>query len=223
MKVNPVRMLPLSSLRHNPDNPKRPMGARYHRGLKASLERFGFAGLFVVAPEPDGTFEVLDGNTRLDELDGNASEVPCVVLDLDADGRKAFSLAHDRNRKLFDEDKVVEQLKELAGRGHNLKELADLTATENLRQLVEAQRVAQAAVKPHAQPQVMPAQGSLVLYGPAEDVEAVRQLVKRIRGRMPAATKARIAVEQAEAMLDLSDEDFLLVFLSVLERIQGVG
>lgn len=220
MKVNPVELLPLERLHQNPDNPKKPMGARYRRGLKASLAKFGFAGLLVVAgPDADGTYEVLDGNTRLDELDGQADSVPCVVLDLDAAGRREFALSYDRNRKLFDEDKVVEQLRALAGGGADVKALEALSGVENLRLLIDDQR--RAAPAPPPTPARMPEQASLVLYGPAEDVQAVRELLKRLRSRLPSASKARSLVEQAEHYQDLGDESFLLAFLSACARASG--
>lgn len=226
MNVNPVQLLPLAKLRHNPDNPKRPMGARQGRGLRKSLQRFGFAGVLVVAgPDPDGTYEVLDGNTRLDELAGAGGDrAPCVVLDLDADGRKEFALAHDRNRKLFDEDAVVAQLKELAGRGKDVKELAELTATDNLRYLL--QEAGRAKGPPPVTPKgpfKPPEQGSLVLYGPAEDVQAVRQLVKRMRGRVAPLVKVRQSLEQAEQFQDMADETFLLCLCSAISRVSDYG
>jgi hypothetical protein len=224
MDVNPVELLPLARLRHNPDNPKRPMGARYQRGLRASLGRFGFAGLFVVAgPDPDGTYEVLDGNTRLDELDGaGVQEAPCVVLDLDADGRKEFVLSHDRNRKVYDEDAVVSQLKALAQRGKDLKALADLTSTENLKQLVDASQKAGSSLAKASAGKMAP-QSSLTLYGPTEDVDAVRQIIKRLKGRMPPLVKLRQTMEQADQFLDVTDEQFLLAFGSALRRIAEVA
>lgn len=221
MRVNRVEPLPLARLRANPSNPKRPMGARYLRGLRASLASFGFAGVLVVAgPDADGTYEVLDGNTRLEELDAaGAAEVPCIVLDLDADARRAFVLSHDRNRKLFDEDKVVEHLRALAGGGADVKALEALSGVENLRLLIDDQR--RAAPAPAPTPARMPEQASLVLYGPAEDVQAVRELLKRLRSRLPSASKARSLVEQAEHYQDLADEAFLLAFLSACARASG--
>src|SRR5437762_3242168 len=103
------------------------MGRRYSRGLETSLQEFGFSGLFNVAPNADGTFEVLDGNTRVELLDdAGAADAPCVVHRDMAEGepgwqerRRAFVLSYDRNRKLFDEDAVLAQLKALAARGQD--------------------------------------------------------------------------------------------------------
>lgn len=220
MKVNPVQLLPLEKLYVNPANPKKPMGLRYRKGLKASLSQFGFAGLFVVASNPDGTYEVLDGNTRLEELaEAGVREVPCVVLDLDADARKEFVLAHDRNKKVFDEDVVTSQLKALADRGRDVKALATLTATDNLQQLLQEA----SKVRPTTQTTMatIAPQGSLVLYGPAEDIQAVKELAKRVRGRMSPVIRLRQSLEQAEHFDALSDEGFLLALISTLSRMQG--
>lgn len=220
MKINPVQLIPIGKLHPNPDNPKKTFGARYRKGLKASLQRWGFAGLLVVASNDDGTYEVLDGNTRLEELqDAGVEAVPCVVMDnMSRDERKTFVLAHDRNRKVFDEDAVVAQLTELAGRTQDLADLATVTSTENLRQIVEAtaQRTRGTVRKAaESKPAVM---ASLTIYGPAEDVDAVRQLLKRIKGKLADPWKARATLEQADQYLDLTDEAFLCVFGSALER-----
>ena len=180
-----------------------------------------------MARDPDGTFEVLDGNTRLEELAAAGVEsVPCVILDLPADERKAFALAHDRNRKLFDEDAVVKQLKELAGKeGADVAKLAALTATEGLsRLLAETERAGKNAVEGATRQSLgkVAAQASMVLYGPSEDVEAVRELLKRVKGRLGPLLKLRSTLEQAEAFEDLSSEEFLLCFAAALGRLMAV-
>src|SRR6185312_6114032 len=115
MHVNPVEVLPLDRLRPNHDNPKRPLGGKYRRGLQTALAEYGFAGVLVVAANADGSFTTLDGTSRLDLLDREGvEEVPCVVLADCAEGmpewaerRREFVLAHDRHRKVFDEEAVI--------------------------------------------------------------------------------------------------------------------
>lgn len=230
MRVNPVRLLPLKQLRTNPDNPKKPLGRRYGQALQASLVEFGFSGLFNVAENADGSFELLDGNSRCDLLDKEGvADVPCVVHDDMREGvegwrerRKAFVLSFDRGRKVFDEDMVVAQLKELASRGADVAKLATLTAQENLKQLLAETARATTAKAAEGVRKALgkaAAQSSLVLYGPAEDVESVRQLLKRMRGRLSPLVKLRSTLEQAEAFQELSDEQFLLAFCSALGRL----
>jgi hypothetical protein len=230
MQVNEVVLIPLVKLRPNPDNPKKPMGARYLRGLKASLAKYGFAGVLQVAGNADGSFVVLDGNTRLAELDAAGIEqawcqpVPacCEGVEGWQDARKAFVLAHDRNRKVFDEDAVLTQLKELAAHTTDLAGLETLTASENLRRLVEESKAttARAATASKQTLGRMAEQGSLVLYGPAEDVTAIKELLKRVRGRLSPVLKMRRVLEQAEAHEDLTAEEFLLALTSAIHRVQ---
>lgn len=226
MRVNPVRVLALDRLKANPDNPKKPMGRRYSRALQASLDEFGFSGVFNVAENLDGTYEVLDGNTRLDRLDeGGAKEVPCVVHHDMAEGqpgwqerRTVFCLNYDRAKKLFDEDAVLAQLRDLAQQGADAGKLGTLTATENLDRLLAELEPPRAPV-PNTPLKVAP-QSSLVLYGPAEDVDAIKELLKRIRGRFASVFKLRSTLEQADAFADLSDEAFCVCFTAALRRYQ---
>lgn len=219
MVVNEVRALPVERLRHNPANPKRPLGLKYKRGLRASLDRFGFAGLLVVAANSDGTYEVLDGNTRLEELErAGVESVPCVVYQgMDAAERKAFVLAHDRHRKVFDEDAVLAQLQQLAEDGGDTKSLALLAGKDNLdRLLAEAQGGGSQALATPAAP--LPAMASLVLYGPAAEVKEINALLKQVKGRLTNLEKARKALGQAVEFLDWSDERLLAVLLAAVAR-----
>lgn len=231
MKINKVQLLPVEQLRPNPDNPKKPLGARYKRGLKASLERFGFAGVLAVGANADGTWTVLDGTSRLEDLDAAAvQKVPCVSVPGCTEGeegwqesRKEFTLAYDRNRKLFDEDAVLRQLKELSDRGRDVKALEDLTATEGLARLLSESAAASSsrtASTSKSSQGKQAAQGSLVLYGPAEDIAAVKELLKRIKGRLSPVAKVRSVLEQAEQHMDFTDENFAVLLLSAFQRWQ---
>lgn len=227
MNVNPVQVLDLGSLRPNPENPKRPLGARYRRGLQTALAEYGFAGVFVVARNADGTYTTLDGTSRLDLLDREGVErVPCVVLEDCAEGmpdwqdrRREFVLAYDRHKKIFDEDAVLGQLQALAERGRDHARLAALAGKENLQRLLASR---QAAPAPEAPKAAAPAMASLVLYGPAEDVGAIRDLLKGIKGRSLAG-KARAALGQAAEFLDWSDERVAAVLLATVARFAAEG
>lgn len=226
MQIQPVEVLPLERLHHNPENPKRPLGLKYKRGLRASLERFGFAGLLVVAEDGDGSYEVLDGNTRLDELERLGVEsVPCVVYrGMGRDERRAFVLAHDRHRKQFDEDAVLAQLQNLAAAGGDVKALAALSGKDNLDRLLAEASASGGASRAAAAPRdAPPAMGSLVLYGPAADLDAIRAVLKEVRGRLSAAERARKVLGDLAGLLDWSDERVLAVLLAAARRFAEVS
>lgn len=210
----------MECLRPNPDNPKRPLGLKYKRGLRASLDRFGFAGLLVVAANDDGTYEVLDGNTRLDELERAGVEtVPCVVYrGMDRTERRTFVLAHDRHRKVFDEDVVLSQLQELAEKGGDVRALATLAGKDNLDRLLAEAANGRDGVAPASAATPPPQSGSLVLYGPASEIQAIAGLLKQVKGRLSNLEKARKALEQAVEFLDWSDDRLLACLLATVAR-----
>lgn len=210
----------MERLRSNPDNPKRPLGLKYKRGLRASLDRFGFAGLLVVAANDDGTYEVLDGNTRLDELERAGVEtVPCVVYrNMDRTERRAFVLAHDRHRKVFDEDVVLSQLQELAEKGGDVRALATLAGKDNLDRLLAEAANGRNGVAPASAAPPPPQSGSLVLYGPASEIQAIAGILKQIKGRLTNLERARKALEQAVEFLDWSDDRLLACLLATVAR-----
>lgn len=218
MQVQPVELVEVARLRGNPHNPKKPLGLKARKGLRASLDRFGFAGLFVVAANEDGSCEILDGNTRLEELQREGVErVPCVVYrNMPPDERRAFTLAHDRHRKQFDEEAVREQLASLAGQpGADTEALAKLSGKSVdslLKQAAAKQAAAEGGLKDAA------GETMLVLFGPAEDLVAVREKLKSIRERLPLLMKANKAL--AEAVVALDDGRLLALVLSVFQRFQ---
>lgn len=217
MKINPVELLPLEKLRPTTGNPKRPMANRFRRGLRASLAKFGFSGLLVVAENDDGTYEVLDGNTRLDELEGEGVEaVPCVVhRGLSTDDRKAFILSHDRNKKAFDEGAVLAQLKDLAART-DAQALGRLTAQDNLQRLLAESSMQAAPGQAKAPGQARAVMASLVLYGPAGELKEIQALLAQVRGRLSLLEKAKKALEQALAFLDWEDARLLAALLAAV-------
>ena len=83
-----VTEIPIDRLREAPWNPNRMDESMIGR-LKESITRYGVVENLVVRPLDDGTYEVIGGNQRLQMLrDMGATEVPCVVVDLnDAQAR----------------------------------------------------------------------------------------------------------------------------------------
>jgi ParB-like chromosome segregation protein Spo0J len=221
MQVQQVELVATDRLRGNPHNPKKPLGLKARKGLRASLERYGFAGIFVVAQNDDGTCEILDGNTRLEELQrAGVERVPCVVYrGMPDDERRAFTLAHDRHRKQFDEEAVREQLAGLAGReGADTQALAKLAGKpvdKLLREASVRQAAAEGQLKPAAAEAVFP------LFGPPEDIVAVREAMKAIRERLPLLTKASRLLGEAVAALD--DARLLPLILSAHARFKAAA
>jgi hypothetical protein len=221
MNINPVQLLKTEKLHHNSENPKKPLGLRYKRGLRAGLEEFGFAGVLVVAADDDGTYEVLDGNTRLEELEREGvEEIPCVVLHgLSREDRQTFVLTHDRNRKIFNEDVVLAQLQGLAERGKDVHRLGVLVSKENLARLLQEKAGASFKPPPGAPPAAATsAMGSLVLYGPAVEIKAIGKLLKDVKGKLSFLEKARKTLGQAVDFLDWQDEKLLACLLSAIGR-----
>lgn len=224
MQIHEPRMVPLDLLRPNPDNPKKPMGGKYRRGLLAAIRAHGFAGVLVVAENADGTYLVLDGNSRRDLMDEEGvKEAPCIVPPEFREGaedweakRKEFTLAHDRHRKLFDEDMVADQLKELAAKGREVARLAVLSGQDKLKRLLATQ-AAPAADGSTSKAKAPPAMASLVLYGPAADVAEIKELLKQCKEKL-LASKARAVLGQAVEFLDWTDERLLACLLAAVAR-----
>jgi len=221
VKVNQVKLLPVKSLRPNPENPKKPFDLRGFKGLMTSLEVFGFAGVCIVAPDPDGAYTVLDGNTRYEELVANGvPEVPCVVMEelTTRAARRKFFNAYDRHKKLFDEEKVMEQLRELAEQGENARLLADLTGLASVNDLY---RQAESREGHEALKEVGGESGSLLIVGPAEEIAAIRGLLNHMRQKMTASRKVMATLTQAAMVWDWEDEKLLGVLLATIARFRG--
>jgi hypothetical protein len=220
IETRSVKLLPVSSLVPNPDNPKKPMRAKESSGLKRSLKKYGFASVLVVAPNQDGTYEVLNGNTRLDELRENSvPEVPCVVMDdlAERDERTEFVLTYDRHHKVYDEERVIGQLRQLAQAGKDVRELQIASGVDNLKQILANQ---QAAYQEQLQSgrSAMPVMGSIVLHGPAEDIELINAALSEMKKRMSSVTKIAEIIVQAEENIDLNDETFATILLATIVR-----
>lgn len=209
-------MIPIGKLTGNPANPKKAFSARHQKGLRASLKQYGFAGCFVVAADPDGTYEILNGNSRVEELRAaGVTEVPAVVYEnMPGEERTKFVLAYDKHAKPFDEKLVIAQLRELAEKGEDVRHLADLTAEENL-----ARRLANQSARANATVMAAAAKmDSLILHGPAEDIAAIRDLIKTIRGQVNQSGRVVAALTQIKNHLDFTDEQWVTILLATMAR-----
>ncbi len=233
IKINRVKLLPIGSLHANPTNPKLPMGAKYRRGLAESLKEFGFGGSLCVADNGDGTYEILDGVTRQEDLAAaGVSKLPCSLIEecggdpLDPDivvKRTRFRLSYDRNRKKYDEAAVTKQVQELLQRGQDAAGLARLAGIDNinaLRQAADAaaKSIAKQTAKVVDSPPSTEAKASLVVYGPQSEIAEIKRLVKEVKGRMGTSAKVLQIISQAAEFLDIDDETFLGIFTATLAR-----
>lgn len=222
MKINPVELIHVDRLYHNSENPKSPLGKKYKDGLQAGLARWGFSGVLVVAADDDGRYEILDGNTRLEELRRNdVKEVPCVVhRGMSADERKKFVLAHDRNRKKFNEDVVLAQLEGLVAKGENAKNLALLSGKDNLeRLLAEKQNKATASQSQTTGGGGPVAMVSMVLYGPVAEIAKIKGLIGTVKGRLSTLEKARKDLDDAGKFFDWEAEESLVCLLATVAAV----
>lgn len=93
MKVIELPITRLTEAIWNPNHMDPAMLSR----LRVSINRFGLVGNLVVRPLPEGLYEVLSGNQRLQVLtELGYTHLPCVVVDLD--GSNARLLAQALNR-----------------------------------------------------------------------------------------------------------------------------
>lgn len=232
MLIHQVRPVPLASLRPNPDNPKQTLGARYRKGLQASLKKYGLADVLVVADNLDGTFVILNGNTRYEELleAEGVADVPCIVMD-DMAGepsnpevaakRKLFAVSFDRHRKLFNEDMVVDQLKSLYEASHaSLKELQELSGVERLSQVMEA---AQTRQRKKQQEVTSQQTATFIINGPADVIADIRSLLKTVKMRMSESEKIRSLLAQMGDYVDWTEERVAVIALAVLARMNDDG
>lgn len=223
MQVRPIVMLKLADLVEHPDNPKKPFSSRGKRGLKASMEKYGFAGVCIVAPNGDDTYEVLDANSRRADLEAaGVDEVPCIVMDelQTRHERNLFTLTYDKNAKIYDDDAVVRQLRGLAEAGFDTKLLKTLTGVDNIDMLVQQAAAASGDSKTAADAAEgkLSNNSSLMLYGPTEDIQAIQRMAKSMKGRAQLVAKINQAMVQAESSFDWSDGMIVTLFLATLSR-----
>lgn len=220
--------IPVPQLRPYDRNPKKAIGDRQRKGLNACIEEFGFAGALNVALDSaDPSYVVLDGNTRLELLQAHKIPLawcyihPALAYDQPdhLSRRHALALSYDRNRKVYDEQKVIEDLKDLVAKGADVARLSLLTGVEKLKRITEEAPVSQEQIKQAvaAARQSMPAMESLILYGPSSTMAEIHQLLDGIRQRLAPHDKVKQLLAQAKDNIDFdSDEQFLLIFLAAL-------
>jgi hypothetical protein len=215
-----VELIPIDLIQLNPYNPKKPMSKDRKKGLNRSLSEFGFKGVVLVAPYPDDDDEyiVLDGNTRIEELRRRGIEkVPCLVYRdiVTWEDIKKFTITYDRNVKAFDEDIVMAQLKELAGAGEDMNLLADLANIPNLDNLLVP---VEGIVTPVTDNIVFEEQDSLLLTGSKIVIDAIRELAKRIKGKLPLQDKIYKILSEGKAFDWEDDEALTFILLALAHR-----
>jgi hypothetical protein len=221
MIVREVVVLPLDKLVEHPDNPKKPFSSKSKRGLRESLAKYGFAGVCIVAPNDDGTYEVLDANTRRQELDeAGVERVPCVIMhDLKTrEERNLFSITYDRHKKIYDDVAVVRQLREIVDRGFDAKHVEKLTGIDNIAKYASISKKEIENIKTAADGKTS-SMSSLVIYGPSEEIESIKQLAAAIKKRMSISEKIRSLLEQANEHADWSDGTVVAFALAVIAKI----
>jgi hypothetical protein len=220
IKINKIESIPLAKLRTNGENPKKAFTARGLKGLRVSLQTFGFAGACVVAPDPDGMYTILDANTRYDELRASGiSEIPCVIMDQlnTPEERKKFVLAFDRHKKLFDEEMVMKQLQELTAKNENADLLRELAGYPG--QVNDLFGDKETGVSNAAEKELNPGKmSSLMLSGPEEDIEHIRHLIRVSKAKLGASKIVLSVLGHAVTILDWEEERLLAVLLSTAIR-----
>lgn len=88
----------IKNLRPYGDNPREQLGDV--KSLVESIERIGFVGVLLVRQLPDGTFEVVSGNRRLEAAkQAGLEHVPCHIYELTDVQALEMNLAEQINRR----------------------------------------------------------------------------------------------------------------------------
>jgi ParB family chromosome partitioning protein len=222
-----VEMIPINLLELNPDNPKKPMSKDRLKGLNRSLTEFGLRDMIKVAPHPEieGSYLVLDGNTRIEELRKRTDEnikIPCLVhADLTTREKIAeFVLTFDRNVKAYDEMAVFGQLRDLVEAGEDTGMLSELVNLPDLQKYIEIinMPIDETLTRGSDLASIIQ-QDSIIISGPKIDIDAIRRTLKGIKGKMRQHQRVEKAIQEAEE-LDWSDEKILFVVLDILARLK---
>ena len=88
MKITELPITRLTEADWNPNH----MNLATLSMLKSSINKYGLVGNLVVRCLPDGLYEVLSGNQRLQVLaELGYTHVPCIVVDLDDSNARSSS------------------------------------------------------------------------------------------------------------------------------------
>lgn len=212
-----VRILPVTDVHINPDNPKKPLSADRKKGLNTNLDKFGMCSAILVAPHPDfpGEFIILDGNTRYEEMVKRGHDkIPVQVLNhiKTPEDIKEFVITYDRNVKAYNEDLVEQQLRDLVDKGEDVEMLSKLSNIDNLEDLLNGD--ADSVAKTFVDTAGVDEQDTLLLTGPKISIDAIKASLKKIKGKIDTATKARKILEACEGF-DYDDDDSILLALLI--------
>jgi hypothetical protein len=216
-EIPDVRILPVADVHINPDNPKKPLSADRKKGLNTNLDKFGMCSAILVAPHPDfpGEFIILDGNTRYEEMVKRGHDkIPVQVLNhiKTPEDIKEFVITYDRNVKAYNEDLVEQQLRDLVDKGEDVEMLSKLSNIDNLEDLLNGD--ADSVAKTFVDTAGVDEQDTLLLTGPKISIDAIKASLKKIKGKIDTATKARKILEACEGF-DYDDDDSILLALLI--------
>lgn len=216
-EIPDVRILPVTDVHINPDNPKKPLSADRKKGLNTNLDKFGMCSAILVAPHPDfpGEFIILDGNTRYEEMVKRGHDkIPVQVLNhiKTPEDIKEFVITYDRNVKAYNEDLVEQQLRDLVDKGEDVEMLSKLSNIDNLEDLLNGD--ADSVAKTFVDTAGVDEQDTLLLTGPKISIDAIKASLKKIKGKIDTATKARKILEACEGF-DYDDDDSILLALLI--------
>lgn len=218
-----VRILPMSEVHLNPDNPKKPLSADRKKGLNTNLDKFGMCSPILVAPHPDlqGEFIILDGNTRYEEMIKRGHDkIPVQVLSHIKTWAeiKEFVITYDRNVKAYNEDMVEQQLLDLIEAGEDVEMLASLANIPNLEEIVSGD----VALGPkYVDTDSIDEQDTIIITGPKSSVEAIKKSIKKIKGKIDNATKVQKLLTELECTLPEDEDELILLLLIAAAHMSG--
>ena len=218
-----VRILPISSVHLNPDNPKKPLSADRKKGLNTNLDKFGMCSPILVALHPDlpGEFIILDGNTRYEEMEKRGHEkIPVQVLSHIKTWTeiKEFVITYDRNVKAYNEDIVERQLLDLIEAGEDIEMLASLANIPNLEDILNGEVNAGPS---YIDTTSIDEQDTILITGPKTAIEAIRALVKKVKGKMDNAVKMQKILAELDSSLPEDEDELLLLMLVAAAHLFG--
>lgn len=219
-----VRILPMSEVHINPDNPKKALSADRKKGLNTNLDKFGMCSPILVAPHPDlpGEFIILDGNTRYEEMAKRGHEkVPVQVLDhiTTWEEIKEFVITYDRNVKAYNEDLVEAQLRALVAAGEDIEMLSNLANIPNLEDLLAGNKVSETPA--FIDIASIEEQASLLISGPKSAIDAIKTLARKIKGKASTAVKLQKVLTELNAALPEDEDELILLLLIAASHLSG--